>query len=369
MVTNNKYCCIFIYASHYREEIYKKMESELDVDFVFGDGEDANIKKIDYTVFSKKVTEVQTIKLFSNFVYVRKTVGLCFKDYQGYILTGEPYNLSSWIVLLLNKILRKKTYLWTHGYYGKESKLRRIFKKIYFSLATKNLLYGEYAKNIMLNEGFDADKLEVIYNSLDYENQLVIRQTLKESSVFKDFFINDYPVILFTGRLKEVKKLDQLLFAQKTLFEQGFFVNVFIVGKGTEKENLVELSKTLGLQDHVHFYGACYDEKILADFYHNANVCVSPGNVGLTAIHAMAYGCSVISHDNFKEQMPEFEAIFDGKTGFFFRQNNINDLAKKIKLASKQDKTETRKNCFEIIDAKFNTRYQIELLKRILQKK
>lgn len=38
---------------------------------------------------------------------------------------------------------------------------------------------------------------------------------------------------------------------------------------------------------NVWFYGSCYDEQTNAELIYNADMCVAPGNVGLTAIHAM----------------------------------------------------------------------------------
>ena len=44
---------------------------------------------------------------------------------------------------------------------------------------------------------------------------------------------------------------------------------------------------------------------------------VSPGNVGLTAIHSLSYGTPVLTHNNFNNQMPEVESIQPGFNGYF----------------------------------------------------
>ena len=366
MINNRKTCCFFNFASHYREEIYLKMEEELNADFYFGDVENDKIKKIDYKLFKRQVTELHSIRLFSNFVIVKKAVFLAFKPYSHHIITGEYYNISTWLIMVLNMLLGKKTYLWTHGWYGNETFIKKTIKKIYFSLSTAVFLYGDYAKKLMIKEGFSENKLHVIYNSLDYEQQLIMRNELKENNYFKSLFGNENPVIIFTGRITKVKKLEQLLEAQKKLIDLNYPINVFIVGDGPERDKLVSFSEDQGLSRYTHFFGSCYDEQLIAEFYYNANVCVSPGNVGLTGIHSMTYGCPVISHDNFYEQMPEFEVIVNRQTGFFFEQNNIEDLVLKINEVLKLNKEELRKNCFKMIDSKFNTRYQIEVFKKIL---
>ena len=67
-------------------------------------------------------------------------------------------------------------------------------------------------------------------------------------------------------------------------------------------------------------YGETFDEAEISKLLNHADLCVSPGNVGLTAMHALAYGVPVATHNDFKNQMPEFEAITPGKTGFSLRK-------------------------------------------------
>lgn len=83
------------------------------------------------------------------------------------------------------------------------------------------------------------------------------------------------------------------------------------------KQQLQQQVKSYNLANNIWFYGACYDEIKNAALIYNADLCVSPGNVGLTAMHSMVFGTPVITHNDFKWQMPEFEAIEPGKTGDF----------------------------------------------------
>ncbi len=125
------------------------------------------------------------------------------------------------------------------------------------------------------------------------------------------------------------------------------------------------MTNELGLGKSVWFYGACYDEKQIAEFLYNADLCVSPGNVGLTAMHAMMFGCPVISHDNFPMQMPEFEAIEVGNTGAFFKENDVDNLAETINnwIKTCSDRESVRKSCFKVIDEKYNPHVQLETLR------
>ena len=117
----------------------------------------------------------------------------------------------------------------------------------------------------------------------------------------------------------------------------------------------------------VWFYGPSYDEKELSQLLYDADLCVSPGNIGLTAMHALSFGCPCISHTNFKMQKPEFEAINEGVTGAFFEYNNVEDLANVITHwleTHKNDREKVRKACFREIDENWNPHLQLEIIRR-----
>ena len=142
-----------------------------------------------------------------------------------------------------------------------------------------------------------------------------------------------------------------------------------LIGEGNDKEELLNLVKSLKLDRQVWFFGACYDESKIAELIFNANVCVSPGNVGLTAIHSLSYGTPVITHDSFSHQMPEFEAIIPNLTGNFFEEGNLQSMIEVIenwiKLHPVKNE-ELMKNCYKIIDEKYNIFYQIKIFKEKL---
>jgi len=346
------------------------MEEELGCDFYFGNISDGEIKKMEPHLFRDKVTNLNTKKIFVIFNWISGSTQLSFKEkYSKYILTGDPFCLSNWILLLTNKLQGKKTYLWTHGWYGHENLPKKIIKKTYFKLSSGLFLYGDYAKQIMIKEGISENKLHVIYNSLDYDDQVKIRYGLKEDDTCDKHFEKKLPIILFTGRLTETKQLDILIMAHKKLIDSGVYANVVIVGDGPSRESLEKLIENLGIKNYYYFHGECYEESLIGKFFYNATICVSPGNVGLTSIHAMTYGCPVISHSNLHKQMPEFEVIEQGLTGDFFEYNNIDSLAKTIQswLEDYYPKPKhITQACFNIIDEKFNPNYQISIFKQVL---
>lgn len=368
-----KLCLIYNYAQHYRTNIFTLMDKELGCDFVFGDSM-SDVKKMDYGLLQGKVTETHTKELVGGWYWQPGVIGQLFKDYDNYILLGETRALSTWLFCVLARILKpkKKVYFWTHGWYGKETKLEAIIKKLEFNLPNGGIFtYGEYARELMIKEGFKEDKLYPIHNSLAYDQQKAIRKELKPTNVYQEHFGNVNPNLFFVGRLTPVKQLGQILDAMEICKKRGQYYNLTYIGSGTESNNLKAKTATLGLSNQVWFYGPCYDEKELSLLIYNADLCVAPGNIGLTAMHSMVFGTPCITHNDFSYQMPEFEAIIPDRTGCFFKRNDINDLAERIDewfRINRYKREKIRKACMEEIDNNWNPYYQIEILKKGLSK-
>ena len=365
---NQTICCILNYAPHYRQAIYRLMDKELDCDFYFGSKLQTGIKKIDYSEL-KNARELHSVWFFKKIYWMVNSISLIFKPYKKYLLTGQINCISNWIFIPLAHLAGKEVYLWNHGWYGKETSFQRLLKKIYYRPVKGFFLYGEYAKGLMIEQGFDKEKLHVVYNSLNYQQSLENRQNICKTAIYSNYFGNDRPVLLFIGRLQPVKQLDMILSVLKIQKQKGIIYNLVFIGEGSDKENLIELSKEYDVEDQVWFYGACYDENQLASLIFNADLCVSPGNVGLTAIHALSYGTPVITHNDFSNQMPEFEAIVPGVTGDFFEHNNLMSLLEEIvRWFEKYPHKDINliNTCYQVIDEKYNPFYQIEVMKNIL---
>jgi len=364
----NKICLIYNYAQHYRTDIFCLMDKELPIDFVFGD-KYLDVKKMDYSLLKNFKKEVKNITFFMKPIYYQKGVlKLIFTNYSSYLILGETICVSTWVMLFICKVLNKKVYFWTHGWYGKETLIRKTLKKIFYSLSNGIFLYGDYAKSLMIKEGFNEKKLHVIYNSLSYDSQKKERKALGVSDIYFNKFNNRHKNLVFIGRLSKVKRLDMILDALKILKSKNKYYNLTLIGEGETKNNLKQIVKQFNLEECVWFYGESFNENELSNLIFNADLCVSPGNVGLTAIHSLTYGTPVITHNNFPYQMPEFEVIKLKKTGIFFEFGNVISLANKIQcwFNENNNREKVREACYEVVDKKFNPYYQIEIFKKHL---
>ena len=267
--------------------------------------------------------------------------------------------ISTWIATIILKLRGIKVIYWGHGLYGSEKRLKKFFRLLFLSLADHNLVYEKNSEKNLLNNGFDKVKTSVVYNSINFYKQRDLFNKLIDNKP-KKIFNNDYPVLLFIGRLTKSKKINQLIDLTLQLNKSSNF-NLLIVGEGKEKKRLETQARELIIQEKCLFYGKCYDEDILSKLIYMSDLTVSPGNVGLTAIHSLSYGTPVCSHSNLINQMPEAEAIKEGDNGFLFKEDDIQDMIFKIQAwfsTNKRDKKDIRK----IIDEVYNPDYQIKVI-------
>ena len=293
------------------------------------------------------------------------------RDVHAIIYLGNPYYLSTWMSAALARSAGKRVLFWTHGWTsfggGPKSWLRNLF----YSKADGLLLYGHYAKAIGMQRGFSPESLYVIYNSLDYERQRHVREQVSDDDIIdtrREFFANPQrPLIICSARLRGECRFELLIKAQAELDRTGHHINLLFVGDGPERQRLETLASSFGVS--ARFFGSCYDEPTLARLTMSANATVSPGKVGLTAMQSLAYGTPVITHSNLAAQMPEFEAIVAGRTGDFFRNDDIGDLARVIKqwTAASLPNSATRQQCHEVIERFYNPQFQRRAIDRAVR--
>lgn len=365
---HEKICLLSIIASHYRTRIYAEMQQEFRCGFVFGDEPDTSVRRMDTSVLTDCTVLPNRHFGRSNWYYqpglLRQTRG-----YDVLINDLGIFCLSAWLLLLVARLRGQRIYHWDHGWYGREGSVKKWVKRLYFGMATGSFIYGDRAIELMRQNGFNADKLYAIHNSLDYAGQLSLREGIGRSSIYADHFGNDHPVLIMIGRLNLRKRLGMLVEAVEKLRSRGECFNLVIVGDGEDRQRIEQMVREAHLESLVWLYGACYDERQNAELIYNADLCVVPGDVGLTAIHAMTFGVPVVSHDNFPHQGPEYEAIKEGVTGSFFRHDDVGSLVECISrwFSSKRDDREAvRKACEAEIARNWTPQYQIDVLKNAI---
>lgn len=284
------------------------------------------------------------------------------RDLQTIIFLGNALYPATWLAAIVARLTGKRVLFWTHGWIERDHGLKLRIRCAFYRLAHGLLLYGHMAKMIALEAGFAPERLHVIYNSLDYDQQKRARAQVtpeRIARIRRELFDDpNRPLLICTTRLTTVRRLDLLLEAMVLLRQQGRELNLLLVGDGPEQEPLARAAAEKQLA--VKFYGACYDEQVLAELVMAANLSVSPGAIGLTAIHSLAFGTPVVTHDDPEQQGPEWEAIIPGRTGDLFQCNDVADLARAIEAWTRSELPDerVRQDCFRMVERFYNPQFQ-----------
>ena len=132
--------------------------------------------------------------------------------------------------------------------------------------------------------------------------------------------------VLFVGRLEAVKGVDVLLRATAVAAGRLPGISLTIVGDGDDRGRLERLTRTLGLENHVHFRGWLTGETI-SDCHAAAQVVaipsVWPENLPTVGIEALAAGRPIIGSD--VGGIPEL--VIDRVTGRLVPSGDVRCLA------------------------------------------
>ncbi|MHA2939520.1 glycosyltransferase [Vibrio sp. RC27] len=290
--------------------------------------------------------------------------------YDSIIYLGDPNFITTWICLILNKFMKTRSYLWTHGFVHKPT-LSTKLKIIMYRLSDGLLLYGNNSKNKLIERGISEEKLHVIYNSLDFSNQKSLKSKINKSQILErknSLFKSNHFQLVFVGRLTFHKKLDMLIELVDRLKGNQIYVNLLLIGDGEARTTLEKMvANKPSLLEQVNFYGKTYDESELCELLLSSDLCISPGEIGLTAMHVMGYGIPVITHDNFELQMPEYEAIIENKTGILFEEGSIDSLVNTVVQYINNPILNVDEKCIEVIEKYYSPESQLRRINKALK--
>lgn len=357
---------------HYRRAIAIEMDRSQKIAYTFyGSGEEyEGIPHADVSAFRRFVLapfqflgrlmwQPQAIKVASN------------REYDAIVYLANPNFISTWVGATLAKLFHTPVLFWAHGWLKEDYGLRRVFRNLFFRRADHLLVYADRAKILGIKAGFSAENISVIYNSLDVVRAEEVISRIENKSLTschpRNLFSNpDQSLIICTARITELCRFDILFEASRILSARGTPINILLVGDGPARQDLGEMARKLDIA--VHFFGPCYEEDILGQLIYHADVTVSPGKIGLTAMHSLMYGTPAITHNNLSEQMPEVEAIAEGLTGSLFAQGSASSLADKITdwFATKPSRESVRVACRKIIRDRWSPNVQARLIERAI---
>ena len=178
-------------------------------------------------------------------------------------------------------------------------------------------------ENLVKKYKVKRENIEVIYNPIDLKH---IEQEINSGKLPKEheqIFQKGEPVVITAGRL--VKQKDHFTLI-KAFAETNKKVpsQLVILGEGPLKDELMQLSQTLNVNERVHFLGFQDNPYI---YFHKANLFV------LTSIHegfshviaeALACGTPVVSTDC---KSGPSEVLDKGKYGMLCEVGNVDEIS------------------------------------------
>lgn len=162
------------------------------------------------------------------------------------------------------------------------------------------------------------DRITVAHNAIDTQVIQEVRRQREAIGALRD------PLrIAFVGRMTEGKGVDTLLHAFSEVSRRLPGSSLVFVGDGSGREAWEKLALQLGLGD-VHFLGAVFDDRELADILCKCSLFVLPGLGGLALNAAMAAGLPVVcTHGD----GTELDLVHEGVNGWHFPPGDTHALA------------------------------------------
>ena len=189
-------------------------------------------------------------------------------------------------------------------------------------------------KKMLVDRGFDRDKIHVLYNGIDTEEKI---EYIPKTAFLEKYKINYNGELLvgIAARLDKVKDHETFIKACKETLEINPDIIFLIAGDGDEKKKLEEMAKSFGIEKNIYFLGFVRDKYSLFNAI-DINVLTSVAESFPYVIPEAAM-LAVPTVSTKTGGIPEI--IKDDYTGYLFPVGNYKSLSRYLlDLYDKRDK-------------------------------
>lgn len=224
---------------------------------------------------------------------------------------------------IIFKLIKPEVKVISHYHLDHEGAFVTFLNKILFKYSDLIIADSHFLKNRLINKFPGArEKIKVIHTGVDQKQIKPIKRDIKLIEKYK---LSGKFVITFLGRFVKRKNPHFLIKLMESLPENFILL---LIGDGPEKTNLLNIAKSLNVEDRVIFPGILFGKEKLAH-YSISDVFAFPSkNEGfvLAVLEAMSAGLPLILPKS--GAFPE--AVTDGVNGFLVKPDNANDIKEKI---------------------------------------
>ena len=275
---------------------------------------------------------------------------------------------ANFIVMFIMKKIRVPAITTIHSNYKLDFKGNRRKQMLYTpmnAMALKKfrhmLCVTQNLKDIMVENGFRAEYIDVIYNGIYFGPDI---QTLSEEDFFKAVGVKRDPAKKYVGiaaRLNAIKGFDIFLRSAELTSSRRNDIDYLILGGGELWDECQSFIKEKGLTDRVHMPGMINDPVIMNSFYKYIDInTLSSYSEGFP--YALLEGARMKTATVSTNVGGIPEMITDGKTGYLVPSGDAEAFAEKIELLCSDD--ELRRHMgeafYEDADARFSVKSMID---------
>lgn len=223
---------------------------------------------------------------------------------------------------------------------GHSFNMKLIMYGLFYRLSSKVISLSEGVKtNLVEHYKVKHDNVKVIYNPIDIKH---IQSDADHGAIAKEhehIFATNRKVIITAGRLVGEKDHKTLIRAFAKVNEQ-LDSKLVLLGEGSLKDDLKELTKQVGIEQHVHFIGFQQNPYVYfkqADLFVLSSLSEGFGHV---LVEALAMGIPIVSTNCGPGAQ---EVLKNGTYGAICQVGNDGDMAKKMIDVLTLPKEETEK--------------------------
>jgi len=307
------------YRVDFFERLYRIYGAEFKVYYALSDLNIKEVGRYDWAVCSGPIKNLH----FG--MFTQPGIELNISSGDVLVISGNIRNLSSLRLFISSKLSGASILWWGHYASAGGGRLGLFLRTCFMLLSNAVVFYVDseidrfrsslnYCRHIpiscSLNNGIDISNIK----------ELRLKYDSRERDI--DF--------IFIGRITKKASVDLIIEAINQVNNK---VMLHVVGDGPLKPYMIEKAKDFGLLDQITWHGTVDDERSISKLMNRSKVFVYAGGVGLSLIHAMAYGLPAILHSSSANHMPEYEDYEDRVTGFSFEYNNVRSLGEVMTFA------------------------------------
>jgi glycosyltransferase involved in cell wall biosynthesis len=236
----------------------------------------------------------------------------------------NPRILSGWVILLVRRVLRRRTLVWGHAWpRGGRARWTDRLRQLMRRLASGVVVYTHQQAD-ELRRRMPGTSVTAAPNALYSSRDHVVPPRSPETATS----------VVYVGRLIEVKKPRLLLDAFAAAVD-GLppDMHLVFVGEGPLRRPLEDAAAGAGIADRVRFLGEVIAYDDLAEVYAGAIVSACPGYAGLSITQSYWFGVpAIIARDD--QHSPEIEAAVEGENSIFVESDSVASLGRALECVA-----------------------------------